>query len=142
MQPRRPQAPMGYPAPSKRQKRQNRSLEPGCKMRRRGFSGRMPGRPAPLEPGKAHSQDFSDGNPHRTRWTNNLLPLSSQCSCLLAYVSQAVLGGKHLSKQTFVSSCPTHYVLNLACYVCIQARISTVTNSYLCPNVLHNWNEN
>lgn len=59
---------------------------------------------------KTHSQDFNDGNQHRIRWTNNLMPLSLPCSCLLVYVSQAVLGGKNLSKRTVVSSCPTHYV--------------------------------
>lgn len=59
---------------------------------------------------KTHSQDFNDGNQHRIRWTNNLMPLSLPCSCLLVYVSQAALGGKNLSKRTVISSCPTHYV--------------------------------
>lgn len=79
MQPRHPPAMMGCPAPSKRQMRQNRSPEPGCKMRLRGFFGRMPGRPTPPEPGRNIQSRHDDGNHHGTRMANPLMLLLLPC---------------------------------------------------------------
>lgn len=64
MPPRPRSGPRGCRAPGRRPRRRNRSLEPGCKMRRTGSFGRTPGRPSRPEPG-THTETMTGINRKR-----------------------------------------------------------------------------